>query len=367
MAVEHNIEKLLRDVQNGTMNRRVLLQALGLSATSAIVASALPKVALADAPSVVQSGTGGGKTFPVTTINHLALAVTDYAKSRDFYVDLFGMRVAWDDGKGCALEFGSLTSPNGMYIRSVSKPGEKPLINHIAFGIPDFMTHKMAMKAEMERRGLTNIRPDGERGWSCNDPAGYMLNIWVPEKDPAMFPGAASPCADANSTKCKDAFQVGLKNLSAVTKPSGKGFKGTSFSHVVLNVPAADIAKEREFYSNCLGMKAIYDQPADPAVKQNAQVFLRFGRNTLYLRPTAKTDDKPYCNHFAFVIENFDQTKVEAELRRRGFDPKPDSKLAWTIADPDGFRIEVAGWGLPEHIANDCHGANSKCPGGAKG
>jgi hypothetical protein len=93
----------------------------------------------------------------------------------------------------------------------------------------------MEMKADMKRRGLANIRPDGERGWICNDPAGYMLNTWVPEKDPAMFP------------------------------------------------------------------------------------------------------------------------------------PKPDSTLAWTIADPDGFRLEVAGWGLPEHIANDCQGSNADCPGGAKG
>ncbi len=62
-----------------------------------------------------------------------------------------------------------------------------------------------------------------------------------------------------------------------------------------------------------------------------------------------------------------DAEALLTELKRRGLEPKPDSKLAWTIADPDGIRIEVAGWGLPEHIANDCHGANTNCPGGAKG
>jgi len=364
--VDHHIDELLQDAERGKIDRRRLLQLLGVGAGAAFAAAAMPKAAAAFASSSAQAASGG-KTFPVTTVNHLSLAVADYVKSRDFYIDLFGMRVAWDDGKGCALEFGSLMSPNGLYIRPVSKPGDKPLINHFAYGIPNFMTHKMAMKAEMDRRGLANVRPDGEHGWICNDPAGYMLNTWVPEKDPAMFPGAASPCEVADSAKCRDGFQAGLKNLSAVPKPSGKGFKATSFSHVVLNVPEADIPKEREFYSNCLGMKVIYDQPADPAKKQNPQVFLRFGRNTLYLRPTAKPDDKPYCNHFAFVVENYDQAKVETELNRRGLNPKPDSKLAWTIADPDGFRIEVAGWGLPEHIANDCHGANSNCPGGVKG
>jgi hypothetical protein len=87
----------------------------------------------------------------------------------------------------------------------------------------------------------------------------------------------------------------------------------------------------------------------------------------LYLRKTTHPDDKPYCTHFAFVIENYDSGKVEAELKRRGLDPKPDSKLAWTFTDPDGFRVEVAGPGLPEHIANDCKGVNTSCPGGVRG
>ena len=113
---------------------------------------------------------------------------------------------------------------------------------------------------------------------------------------------------------------------------------------------------ERDFYRDLLGMKVIYEQPAP-----NRQIFLRFGRNTLYLRKTANAGDKAFCNHFAFVVDDYNQAKVEAELKRRGLDPKPDSKLAWTITDPDGMRIEVAGWGLPEHIANDCHGA-SHCP-----
>src|ERR1700736_4698991 len=103
----------------------------------------MPKAVSAFAARVEQSGTA----FPVTTVNHLALAVADYARSRDFYVDLFGMRVAWDDGKGCALEFGSVTAPNGIYIRPFAKPGDKAGVRQFAFGIPTFMAHKAAMKA----------------------------------------------------------------------------------------------------------------------------------------------------------------------------------------------------------------------------
>lgn len=358
--MEHNIARLVRDCEHGRISRRQLLQTLGVSATAALVAGVVPKTAAAR----VAQPPVAGRVFPVTTINHLSYAASDYGKVRDFYVDLFGMRVAWDDGKGCALEFGSLRSPNGMFLRNIGKPGDKPTINHIAYGIPNFMSHKAAMKAEIDRRGLQNVRPDTEVGWTCDDPGGYMLNI-VPEKDNAMFPGAAAPCDVAASAKCQEAHAAGLKNLSAAPKPGGKGFKAYAYSHVVLNVP--DIQKEMEFYRDMFGMKVIYYKP-----EENPDCFLRFGQNTLFLRNTSKPGEKPYCNHFGFAIENYDQAKVKAELERRGLNPKPDSRLAWTVQDPDGFEIEAAGSGLAEHLANECHGSAVKnaqtgiggCPGG---
>src|SRR3984893_14943846 len=350
---------LLGYFENIKLDRRQLIQALGLTAAIAFAESAVPQAA---ATLTAKAAPGEGKVFPVATINHLSLGVTDYAKSRDWYVDLFGMRVVWDNGKMCALEFGSLTEPNGIYIRGLN-PNEKPGVGHFAFGTANFMAQRDAMKAEMERRGLQKIRPDGSVGWIANDPAGYMLNTWVPIKDKAMYPGAAEPCSDAASEACKAGWESGLRNLSSIPKASGKGFKATSYSHVVLNVPEADLEKEKEFYTNMYGMKLIYEKKdAD-----SPEIFLRFGRNTLYLRKTAKPDDKPYCNHYAFVIDNYDQAKVEAELNRRGLNPKPDSKLAWTIADPDGMRLEVAGWGLPEHIAHDCKGGAPTCARGDRG
>src|SRR5260370_32293015 len=171
------MKRNLKD-ESGEIDRRRLLQAFGLIATGAFAASALPRTAAAVAASAAQIAASGGKPFPVTTVNHLALSAASYAKSRDFYADLFGMRVAWDDGKQCALEFGSLTSPNGMYIRP-TRPGEKATAGHNAFRIPNFMSQKAAMKGEMVRRGVKNVRPDGEHGSGCDDPAGYLLNISV--------------------------------------------------------------------------------------------------------------------------------------------------------------------------------------------
>ena len=321
------MKRNLRYFEGGKTDRRQMLQALGLIATGAFAASA------------AQSAASGGKAFPVTTVNHLALSSNNYVKSRDFYVDLFGMRVAWDDGRQCALEFGSLTSPNGMYIRPLTKPGDKPAIGHIAFGIPNFMSQKAAMKAEMERRGVKNVRPDGERGWSCDDPAGYLLNIWVPEKDKAMFPGAAGPCEVAPSQKCMAAWEAGQKNLHAAAKPSGKTFQPTGYSFIILNVP--DVPKERDFYRDLLGMKVVSDQSQGP----DGEYSLRFGQNTLVLRKLGNPTDKPYCNRFGFAVKN-SADAVEAELKRRGLKPEPDSEpsFSWNIMDPDGYQVGVSGY-----------------------
>lgn len=317
------------------MNRRDLLQALGLTATAVMAAHSVPTVVAAVA---AEAAGGGGRAFPLTTINHLALAVADYAESRDFYVDLFGMRVRYDDGKRCAVEFGSLTSPNGMYIGALPKAGDTPTVGHIAFGNPNFWTQRTAIKGELVRRGV-KITPDGEAGWTFDDPAHSMtpgMQV-VPEKDNAMYPGADGTCAVAASEKCKAGWETGQKHPNAAPKPSGKGFKATSFSHIVLNVP--DIAKERDFFRDLWGMNVIHEEHNG----QNAECLLKFGQNTLDLRQTDKPNAKPYCNQYGFVIENFDESKVEAELKRRSLNPQLDPNWAFVIRDPDGLRIGIAG------------------------
>lgn len=353
--MDNSIARLFRDAENGKISRRQLIQALGLSAAAAFSANAAVKAA-AFAASATQTGAAGGKVFPLTTVQHISYAVADYVRSRDFYVDLFGMQVVWDNGKGCDIRFGPGTE-HGMYIRAVTKPGDKAVVNHIAWGVPNFMKYKTEMKAEMDRRGLANIRPDGEHGWICDDPSGYMLNIVAAERDAAMFPGAASPCEVADSVKCQDAYADGLKNLSSIPKASGKGFRAVGCSSLVFNV--FDTDKEAAFYRDMFGMKVIYSEP------NTGRRFLKFGQNGLILRKTV--EPKGSCDHFGFIIENYDSAKVEAELKRRGLNPQPNSKLGWMFRDPDGFSIEVAGPGLLEHLANDCKGNAATCPGGTRG
>ncbi|MBI4459816.1 MAG: VOC family protein [Acidobacteria bacterium] len=128
--MEDRITGLFSDFNSGTMNRRQLLQALGFTTGAAFASGVAPAVFAA------QTGSGAGKSFPVTTMNHLSYAVRDSAKTRDWYVDLFGMQVRWDDGRRSEVVFGTMPEPNGIYIVPLAQPTDQPGVRHLAFGAP---------------------------------------------------------------------------------------------------------------------------------------------------------------------------------------------------------------------------------------
>src|SRR6202008_4375105 len=72
------------------------------------------------APALASTGTG----FKAVAYNHIDYRVPDYAKVRDFYVSLFGMKTVWDDGKQCSVECGD--PPNASYIRPLMQAPDRP-------------------------------------------------------------------------------------------------------------------------------------------------------------------------------------------------------------------------------------------------
>jgi catechol 2,3-dioxygenase-like lactoylglutathione lyase family enzyme len=361
--MEQNIAGLREAFESGRLDRRQLMRALGLTAGAAFAASMSPEVT-AFAASGAQTGMAGGTVLKAVAFNHINYQVPDYAKVRDFYVNLYGMKVVWDDGKQCSVECGD--PPNAIYIRPLTKPLDRPAgkgpranwsaqmgqgnVDHFAFSVENFQLE--SVRAELARRGL-EPKPDGEFAWTIKDPSGITLQICATH---GVFPGAASPTAKESD---------GTKILSAIPGPDGKGFKAYAVSHLVLNVP--DVDKSRDFYTDLLGMKVIYYKPGDVYgvdAPGGPICFLKFGENTFYLRKSQHPENKPYVAHFAMAVENFNQAAAKAELERRGYQPQPDSKFGWSIQDPAGMRTEVAGRGLPEHVGGDCNGGNASCPGG---
>ena len=154
--MEHLIAKLLQNFEQGKMTRRQLIQSLALAATAASAASAVPTVA------------ADGKGFKAITVNHISYQVADYARIRDFYADLLGMKVSQDDGKQCFLSFGD------TFIIPRNRPTGTPRIDHIAYTIDNW--NKDAVEAELKRRGL-QPRPDTKNSFHVKDPEGFDLQI----------------------------------------------------------------------------------------------------------------------------------------------------------------------------------------------
>jgi len=133
--MERIIATLLQQFEQGKLNRRQLIQSLTLAATAGAAATAVPAAAAAE-----------GKVINVTNINHVSYQVSDYARTRDFYAGLFGMKVSEDDGKQCRLSFGN----NILVVRN-RQPA--PKVDHIAYTIANWDQEKEAIEAEVKRRG----------------------------------------------------------------------------------------------------------------------------------------------------------------------------------------------------------------------
>ena len=158
--MEHIIATLLRDFEEGKMNRRQLIRSLAVAASAGSVVSSVPAVA------------AEGPALKATAIHHLSLTVADYAKTRDFYAGLFGVKVSNDDGKRCNLESGALF----MVVRTGSGP--TPYVDHFGIAVDNF--NKNTVMAELKRRGLNPQSGATELGISVKDPDGYRLQVEKP-------------------------------------------------------------------------------------------------------------------------------------------------------------------------------------------
>jgi catechol 2,3-dioxygenase-like lactoylglutathione lyase family enzyme len=153
--MENMISKLLGEFERGKMNRRQLVQSIAAACAIASSAEAAP----------------AGKGFRAVSVNHISFSVPDYAKTRDFYADLMGMKVEKDDGKQCYLTFGDTS----LVARNTRQADKKAYIDHMCYTIADW--DGKAVEAELKRRGLNPRAGQNEFSWEVKDPDGYGLQI----------------------------------------------------------------------------------------------------------------------------------------------------------------------------------------------
>ena len=156
--MEQIIANLVNEFEQGKLTRRQLIQNLTIAATAAAAVSSVPAAA------------AEAKVLNATNFNHVSYQVTDYAKTRDFYAGLFGMKVSEDDGKQCRLSFGN----NILIIRN-RQPA--PKVDHIAYTIANWDQEKEAMAAEVKRRGLKIVQGDTKTSLHILDPDGFQVQF----------------------------------------------------------------------------------------------------------------------------------------------------------------------------------------------
>jgi catechol 2,3-dioxygenase-like lactoylglutathione lyase family enzyme len=159
--MENVIANLVHDFENGRMTRRQLIQSLTLAVTAASAASA---------PSA--AGTGA-TVLKATYLNHVGYQVADYGKSRDWYAELFGLKVLSDDGKKANLGVGE-----SQLIFHPRKTPTTPVVDHVCLTIANWDTDKTvrgAVEDELNRRGF-KIRTT-ENSFHFSDPDGFELQV----------------------------------------------------------------------------------------------------------------------------------------------------------------------------------------------
>ena len=154
--MEQLIAKLIQDFEEGKTSRRQLIRTLAVTVSAAAVTGVTPALAAEAAP------------LKAVGIDHVSYQVADYARTRDFYAGLLGLKVSADNGKQCNLALGGLNIivRNGM--------GATPTVDHIAYSIDNW--NDDAVLAELKRRGL-DPKPEGTNSFQVKDPDGYHVQL----------------------------------------------------------------------------------------------------------------------------------------------------------------------------------------------
>jgi catechol 2,3-dioxygenase-like lactoylglutathione lyase family enzyme len=118
----------------------------------------------------------------------------------------------------------------------------------------------------------------------------------------------------------------------SVAAASNRGFKAVAVNHISFGV--ADYARTRDFYADLLGMEVSGDD--------GSQCYLKFGADSfLIARKSEAPGNAPVVDHLCYTIADWDKAAVEAELRRRGLNPEPDTDESFHVRDPDGYRLQI--------------------------
>jgi catechol 2,3-dioxygenase-like lactoylglutathione lyase family enzyme len=144
--------------------------------------------------------------------------------------------------------------------------------------------------------------------------------------------------------------------VAPVENPFANGFRTVGIDHISFSVK--DYEKTRDFYADLMGWRAeayadgskqvrLFWGPASlPGLSGGSHTIARNAdfSKTPAGQPTASV------GHISYQIADWDTDKVEAELKRRGLDPRLDTgtegRRPWAsfhVKDPNGYDLQISG------------------------
>jgi len=123
-------------------------------------------------------------------MRHIALKVTDLARSKSFYQDLFGMAVMWEpDAQNVYLSSGCDNIALHQVSKNFAAGVAEQQLDHLGF-IVESIERVRELEQEFEAKGVTivhsfKIHRDGSASFYCADPDGIVIQMLY---EPSLSP-----------------------------------------------------------------------------------------------------------------------------------------------------------------------------------
>ena len=238
----------------------------------------------------------------------------NYAETRDWYMDIFGMDCVYDDGRQASVAFGY--PRREIYIRKRDKP-PVPCWDHWAFSIADFDAEQV--QQALVKWGIDGVAWDGDFAWHARDDNGFLTQVCA---EAGVFPGAARRGWNTDGK---------IPSGAKASRPSKTGWKATGINHVSYGVP--DYKRTRDFYIDLFGMRVAFED----GIKCCPELRRQPGGFHLPRPAGRRAGDRSYRHLHRRLRPREDGEAIQ----RLGLAYSDDGDSAWTLIDPNGCVVQV--------------------------
>lgn len=237
-----------------------------------------------------------------SSLDHVALAVADPAKSAAFYSRIFGGSVRKD--KQTTRRYVQL-GPSFIAVAPPAQGRDGYRVDHICTGIPGFQT--ASVKSYLEHRGLA-VR-ESAVGLFVADEDGIQVQLF-----------SDNSWNDIARTSAPEA-------ISSSEEPI---FRPTGLDHLLLRTP--DPEKSVAFYEKLFGPMT---------QRSNGRIWFQAGKSRIGVAALAG-GQRAGVDHFCVSAPAFDYAAVTKKLEEAGAKVQTPEIAGWPeFRDPDGILVQV--------------------------